>query len=118
MIIRFFDADTGEPPPWPTDPQFIAAGGAATIIDEGSTWEALSGTGSYASLSGYHRTTRRIGHSISAQVEYPIATTRTHQSNAVGDRVMGCVSAPPCRTVRRRCGACVLVAASRCVTLR
>ena len=65
MIIRFFDADTGEPPPWPTDPQFIAAGGAATIIDEGSTWDALSGTGSYASLSGYHRTTRRIGHSIS-----------------------------------------------------
>ena len=59
MIIRFFDADTGEPPPWPTDPQFIAAGGAAAIIDEGSTWEALSGTGSHASLSGYHRTTRR-----------------------------------------------------------
>ena len=85
MIIRLFDADTGEPPPWPTDPQnllvdwqftceddsgefvlqlaqpahseadggeFTATGGTGTIIDEGSTWETLSGTGSYASLSG------------------------------------------------------------------
>lgn len=85
MIIRIFDADTAEPPPWATDPQNllvdwqftcadgsgefvlqlaqpahteaeteqnIATGGTGTIIDEGSTWETLSGTDSYVSLSG------------------------------------------------------------------
>lgn len=85
MIVKLFDADSGEPPPWPTDPEnllvdweftcsdgsgqfvlqlaqpayteedharFVASGGTGEIHGEGSTWQTLSGTGSYETLSG------------------------------------------------------------------
>ena len=85
MIVRLFDADSGEPPPWPTDPEnllvdweftcsdgsgqfimqlaqpayteedherFVASGGTGEVHGEGSTWQTLSGTDGYETLSG------------------------------------------------------------------
>jgi len=81
-LLNFVEAETGQPPPWPEDPEnllvdweftcadgsgqftmqvaqpayndemlapFIASG---EVIDEGETWEIISGTDSYTNLNG------------------------------------------------------------------
>jgi len=82
MIAQIVDADTGQGPPFPDDLENLLVDWAFTcddgsgqftlqltqlahddpgttegrpvgeVIDEGATWEALSGTGGYAALSG------------------------------------------------------------------